>query len=267
MIIFPNAKINLGLNVLNRRVDGYHNIETILYPVEIKDALEIVEADQFVFSNSGIPFSGNPEENLCVKAWHLISRDFNLPPVHIYLHKQIPVGAGLGGGSADAAFCIRLLDDKFQLGLGVSQMEDYARQLGSDCAFFIRNRPAIASGKGDELKEIELNLEHYYLVLVMPAVHVNTAEAYQGVQLGANKGSLSDLPGLQVEEWRHTIKNNFEESIFKKHPIIKKVKEELYESGAIYASMSGSGASVYGIFKNKISLPGLEQDNLVHYGI
>lgn len=267
MIIFPNAKINLGLNIISRRDDGFHNIETIFYPVGIKDALEIVEADEFLFSTSGIPVSGNPEENLCVKAWNLISADHKLPEVHMHLHKQIPIGAGLGGGSADGAFCIRLINDKFKLGLSREAMEDYARRLGSDCAFFIRNEPVLASGKGDIFRDIHLDLKPYFLVLVMPQVHVNTAEAYRGINLNQNSFALADLPALPIEKWRPVLENAFEETIFNNHRVIKNLKEDLYKNGALYASMSGSGASVYGIFKNEISLPELEQNNLVYYNI
>lgn len=266
MIIFPNAKINLGLNIINRRDDGFHNIETVLYPVKIKDALEIVEAQEFRFSSTGIP-SGNPDENLCVKAWNLVNQDYEIPPVHIHLHKQIPVGAGLGGGSADAAFCLRLLNEKFELGISIDKMQDYARRLGSDCAFFVENKPVFANGKGDQFQNIDLNLDKYYLILAMPPVHVNTADAYQGIKPGGSNYSLAGLPNLPLEEWRKTVKNSFEDTIFQKYLQIKKLKESFYESGAVYASMSGSGASVYGIFEQEVSLPELEQNNIIYYGI
>jgi len=267
MIIFPNAKINLGLNVINRRHDGYHNIETVLYPVRIQDALEIIEADQLLFTSSGINIPGNPAENLCLKAWHLISEDLNLPKVHIHLHKQIPIGAGLGGGSSDGAFCIRLLNEKFNLSLTVEQMEDYARRLGSDCAFFIKNQPVIATGKGDEFETINLSLEKYFVVLLMPSVHVNTAEAYRSIQPQVSDCVQKDLPDLPVEVWKEVLVNDFEVPIFKSHPVIGELKNVLYEKGALYASMSGSGASVYGIFKDKIRMPDLERENLIFYGI
>ena len=266
MIIFPNAKINLGLNIINRRDDGFHNIETVFYPVKIKDALEIVEAEQFLFSSTGIP-SGDPAENLCVKAWNLIARDYKVPAAHIHLHKQIPVGAGLGGGSSDAAFCLRLLNEKFELGMSVHQMQDYARQLGSDCAFFIENKPVIAGGKGDQFMDIQLQLDKYYLILAMPPVHVSTADAYQGIKPGGSNFSLEGLTDLPLEEWRESLKNTFEDTIFEKYPQIKKLKESLYDAGAVYASMSGSGASVYGIFDKEVRLQELEQNNIMYYGI
>lgn len=267
MIIFPNAKINLGLNIINRRDDGYHNLETILYPVKIKEALEIVEADELLFTTTGIKIPGISEENLCLKAWNLISKDVGLPKVYIHLHKQIPVGAGLGGGSADAAFCIRLLNEKFNLGFSVSRMQDYARQLGADCAFFIENRPILASGKGDVFENISLNLEQYFLVLVMPPVHVSTAMAYGNVKTRSSNFDLQRLGNLPVEKWKDFLVNDFEYSVFQTFPLIKDIKEYLYQAGAVYASMSGSGASVYGIFKEKTVLKELEQDNLLFYDI
>lgn len=267
MIIFPNAKINLGLNVINRREDGFHNIETILYPVKIQDALEIIESDQLVFTSSGINIPGNPEENLCLKAWHLMSEDMDLPKVHIHLHKQIPVGAGLGGGSADGAFCIRLLNEKFNLSLTVQQMEDYARGLGADCAFFIKNHPVVARGKGDEFSTTNLSLNKYFIILVMPSVHVNTADAYRSIQPHASGFALKDLESLAVKDWKEVLVNDFELPIFKSHPAIEDVKKSLYEAGALYASMSGSGASIFGIFNDETRLPNLENDNIVFYGV
>jgi len=267
MLTFPNAKINIGLNVLSRRSDGYHNLETIFYPVKIKDALEIIEADELSFETSGIEIPGYANENLCLKAYDLLKQDFDIPPVKIHLHKQIPIGAGLGGGSADAAFFIRLMNEKFSLTLNAADMEAYARQLGADCAFFIRNEPVFAKGKGDEFEAIELDLSGYYLVLVMPPVHVSTGEAYRGVKLHEPEISLKKLIKLPVEEWQSSIKNSFEESVFKNHSSIRGVKAELYQAGALYSSMSGSGASVYGIFKEKVDLTELETRNLVFYDI
>src|SRR4051812_15641376 len=182
MLIFPNAKINIGLNVINRRDDGYHNLETIFYPINIKDALEIVVADELSFQSSGLEIPGRIEDNLCIKGYHLLKKDFDLPPVSIHLHKHIPIGAGLGGGSADAAFFIRLLNEKFNLGLTDDSMENYARKLGADCPFFIRNKPVFAFDRGDEFEPVKLDLSNYKIVLVMPPVHISTAEAYGGVE-------------------------------------------------------------------------------------
>jgi len=263
MIIFPNAKINIGLNVINHRLDGYHNLETIFYPIKINDALEIIEADELSFQSSGLEIPGRVEDNLCIKGYHLLKKDFDLPPVKIHLHKHIPIGAGLGGGSADAAFFVRLLNQNFNLGLTDGQMIDYARQLGSDCAFFIQNKPVFAFDRGDEFEPIKLNLSNYNIVLVMPSVHVSTAEAYSGVKPAPVKQSLMELIYKPVTEWKNYIKNDFEDSVFKNHPEIRGVKAALYEAGAIYASMSGSGASVFGIFNEKPDLGELEKNNEV----
>lgn len=267
MLTFPNAKINIGLNVLSRRRDGYHNLETVFYPVKIKEALEVIEAEEMSFETSGDEIPGFANENLCLKAYELLKRDFDVPPLKIHLHKKIPIGAGLGGGSADAAFFIRLVNDKFKLEMDNSAMEAYCRQLGADCAFFIQNKPVFAFGKGDEFESINLDLSNYHLVLVMPPVHVSTGEAYRGVVPGVAQESLKELIGLPVERWRNAIKNDFEKSVFENHPSIRGVKKSLYEAGAIYASMSGSGASVYGIFKENVKLLELEKGNKVFYGI
>ncbi|WP_207422683.1 4-(cytidine 5'-diphospho)-2-C-methyl-D-erythritol kinase [Desertivirga brevis] len=267
MIVFPNAKINIGLNILNRRTDGYHNLETVFYPIQIKDALEVIQSEELSFTATGIEIPGHANENLCLKAWHLLKNDFDIPSVGMHLHKGIPIGAGLGGGSADAAFFIRLMNEKFELGLSLEKMQAYARQLGADCAFFIKNEPVFAFGKGDEFEEVLLSLKSYYLVLVMPPVHVSTGEAYRGVKPQSPERSLKELIELPVGEWKYHIKNDFEASIFNNHPSIRGVKSALYEAGALYSSMSGSGASVYGIFKEEISLPELEIGNQVFYNI
>src|ERR1700743_3444808 len=190
MITFPNAKINIGLNIVNRRNDGYHNLETIFYPVNIKDALEIVESDKLSFDSSGLEIPGRVEDNLCIKGYHLLKKDFDLPPVKIHLHKHIPIGAGLGGGSADASFFIKLMSENFGLELTNDQMINYARLLGADCAFFIENKPVFAFEKGDEFEPIKLDLSKYKIVLVMPPAHVSTAEAYRGVHPPPGTDSL-----------------------------------------------------------------------------
>ncbi len=267
MIIFPNAKINIGLNVIERRPDGYHNLETVFYPVKLKDALEVVESDVLSFESTGLEIPGRMEDNLCVKGYHLLKKDFDLPPVKIHLHKHIPIGAGLGGGSADAAFFIRLLNQKFELGLPDEKMMDYARALGADCAFFVKNQPMFAFEKGDELEPIKLDLSDYKIVLVMPPVHVSTGEAYSGVKPAPAKDSLMELISLPLTEWKKYIKNDFEISIFKNHPEIRGVKAALYEAGAIYASMSGSGASVFGVFENTPDLSHLEENNQVFWDL
>lgn len=266
MVVFPNAKINIGLAVTEKRADGYHNIETVFYPVKVYDALEVIESPVSGFSSSGIAVPGD-DNNLCLKAWSLLRDRYQLPPVKIHLHKNIPVGAGLGGGSADAAFTLKLLNRFFKLGLSEDELETLARQLGSDCAFFIRNEPAFAFGKGDEFGAVALDLSDYYLALVMPPVQVPTAEAYQGTNPEKPANSLQILINTPVDQWKHTISNDFEKSIFSRFPLIASVKEELYRQGALYASMSGSGAAVYGIFKEVTELPGLESACRVFYGV
>ncbi len=268
MILFPNAKINIGLNITERRPDGYHNLETIFYPINIKDALEVVESDQLSFESSGLDIPGRAEDNLCIKGYHLLKNDYDLPPVSIHLHKNIPIGAGLGGGSADAAYFIRLMNQQFELGLSVEEMTGYARKLGADCAFFIENKPVFAFEKGDEFESIRLDLSNYKIALVMPDVHISTAEAYRGVKPALVKESLFDLIAEQpITEWKRYIKNDFELSIFKNHAEIRGVKASLYEAGAIYASMSGSGASVFGIFEQTPDLRHLEAENEVFYDV
>ncbi len=216
MITFPNAKINIGLNIISRRDDGYHNLETIFYPVGIKDVLEIIEADRLSFTSTGLAIPGNSGDNLCLKAYHLMRKDIDIPPVHIHLHKHIPIGAGLGGGSADAAFFIRLLNDKFQLNLSIEQLMDYAMQLGSDCTFFIRNSPAFAHGKGEQLADIRLDLSAYFIALVKPPVHISTAGAYGGVKPKKPHSSLKELIKLPVEKGEGRISSDFEIRIFRK---------------------------------------------------
>ncbi len=218
MILFPNAKINLGLNITERRPDGYHNLETIFYPLMIRDALEVIESNQLSFQSSGIHIPGNDQTNLCLKAYHLLKLDFDLPTVNIHLHKHIPIGAGLGGGSADAAFVIRLLNQQFELNLTFEQMMNYARQLGADCAFFINNKPVYAFEKGDRFEPVNLDLSMYHLVLVMPPVHVSTAEAYGGIKPKPTGASLKEVIKLPIEEWKSQIKNDFEEHILKHIP-------------------------------------------------
>lgn len=267
MIVFPNAKINIGLNVVERRNDGYHNLETVFYPVKIYDALEVVLSDKMQFTSSGISIPGNPENNLCLKAYQLIKSDYDLPPVKIHLHKNIPIGAGLGGGSADCGFFIRLLDELCQLDLSAENMENYARKLGADSAFFIGNKPAFANEKGDQFADLQLDLSDHHLVLVMPPVHVSTAEAYGGVQPKPAEFDLKSALKLPVSEWKNFIKNDFESSVFQHHPKIRLVKEALYKNGALYAAMSGSGASVFGIFSQKPDLQELEAANQVFYEV
>ncbi|HEK22225.1 MAG: 4-(cytidine 5'-diphospho)-2-C-methyl-D-erythritol kinase [Mucilaginibacter sp.] len=268
MIVFPNAKINIGLNITARRPDGYHDLETVFYPVKIFDVLEVIEAGELSFQSSGLDIPGRPEDNLCIKGYHLLKKDFpDLPAVKIHLHKNVPIGAGLGGGSANAAFFIKLMNDKFGLGLDEEGMMDYARQLGADCAFFIGNRPVFAFEKGDEFEPVNLDLSAYHIALVMPDAHVSTAEAYRGVKPAPVKETVYDLVKMPVAAWKKHIRNDFEGHIFNNHPVIRGVKASLYERGALYASMSGSGASVFGIFESRPDLGELEKNCRVFYGV
>lgn len=255
MICFPNAKINIGLNVLRRRTDRYHDIETVFYPLTgCRDILEAVPSAAYNLQLSGTGMDCPTEDNLVTKAYRLLAADFDLPPMHIYLHKQIPFGAGLGGGSADAAFLLVMLDKSCSLGLCTSRLQAYACRLGADCSFFVRNEPVFASGRGDVFSDIDLSLRNYFLVLLKPDIHVSTPEAYAGVSPRLPEYSLKELVGQPVECWKDTIVNDFETSVFARYPEIGRLKQQLYEAGAIYASMSGSGSSVYGLFKKPCDL-------------
>ena len=267
MLTFANAKINIGLHITEKRDDGYHNLETVFYPVRLYDVLEINDAERLSCEVKGIAFDGDEKENLCVKAFRLLQKDFPLTEQQIVLLKNIPVGAGLGGGSADAAFLIKMLNERFGLGISTNQMEDYARQLGADCAFFIRNTPVYAFDKGDQFESLKLDLSSYFIVLVMPPLHVSTAAAYAGVKPVRRDVDLRKCVAADVSTWKDHILNDFEVSVFRQFPVIGHIKNKLYTHGALYAAMSGSGASVFAIFDHKIDLPDLEFDNKVYYNV
>jgi 4-diphosphocytidyl-2-C-methyl-D-erythritol kinase len=253
MILFPNAKINLGLNIVAKRPDGFHNIETCFIPIEICDILEFVEHNKKpAITITGIDVPGNPTENICLKAWELLHANYNIASVKIHLHKNIPVGAGLGGGSADAAFMIKGLNDFFKLGLTIDQLEEYASKLGSDCAFFIRNTPAFAEGRGEILTPVKIDIRNYKIILVNPGIHVSTREAYSLVNPKRPLNQLMEFLEKPLTTWQHAIINDFEEGVFSKYPEIAEIKKFLIQQGAVYASMSGSGSSVYGIFRDTI---------------
>lgn len=251
MINFPNCKLNLGLFVISKRTDGFHNIETVMIPVNITDILEIIisPVQHFTFNITGIEISGDIKDNLVVRAYELLKVDFNLPPVEIHLHKIIPAGAGLGGGSADAAFTIRMINTLFRLNLTHQKMEDYARQLGSDCAFFIANKPVIAHGKGDEFEAIDVSPENCFITIVKPEIAINTREAYSLIKPAESGRSLRQIIKQPVEQWRDVLVNDFEKVLFPEYSAINAVKEKLYDLGAVYSSMTGSGSAVYGIFR------------------
>ncbi len=258
MIKFPNCKINIGLNIISKREDGYHNLQTVFYPIAIKDAVEIVEFTNPVavtYTHSGLDILSKEENNLCIKAYHLLKKDFpQLPNIAMHLHKTIPMGAGLGGGSADASFVLMLLNVKFMLGLSQQQLIDYALQLGSDCPFFIVNKPCFATGRGEILNEINLNLSAYKMIVVNPHIHINTGMAFKNIKVGENATNLSTLIQKPIEEWKHFIINDFEKPVFAQYAEIEIIKDQLYKHGALYASMSGSGSTVFGIFNKDIEL-------------
>lgn len=251
MIVFPNAKINLGLHVVERRPDGFHNIETCFFPLPWKDALEIIPSKDTGLTLSGLPVPGDPTDNLCLRAYHLLRKDFDLPPVRMHLHKIIPMGAGLGGGSADAAFALRLLSEMFHLMLDETLLSMYAEQLGSDCAFFLLNRPAIGTGKGNELQVIDLDLAGYFLSVVYPGLEVPTKVAYGGIVPRAPERALTDVLRADPAEWPGLLVNDFEATVFARHPELAGIKNHFYARGALYSAMSGSGSSVFGLFRGE----------------
>jgi 4-diphosphocytidyl-2-C-methyl-D-erythritol kinase len=250
MIFFPPAKINLGLKVLFKRPDGYHELDTCMVPVPLHDILEILPAKEFSFHQTGLTFPGAETDNLCIRAYRLLEKDHALPPVYMHLRKIIPMGAGLGGGSSDAAWVLIGLNTLFDLGLSIKQLEDYAAQLGSDCPFFIANTSQIAGGRGEVLQPVEINLCGFYLKIVNPGLHVGTAEAYAGVHFSSVEPSIKTLVQGPMETWKESIQNDFERSVFERYPEISKIKEKLYAEGALFALMSGSGSTVYGIFRD-----------------
>lgn len=257
MICFPNAKINLGLNIVSRRANGYHNLETVFYPIGLKDALEIVPSESgepYRFFQTGNEIKGNVDDNLVIKALKLISQEKEIPPIDVHLLKKIPFGAGLGGGSSNAAFMLKLLNETFSLGYSEIDLIRLAAQLGADCPFFIINKPAFATGIGEELEEIELDLSNYVFVLVKPDVFVSTKDAFAMITPTQPEISLKEIIKQPVSEWKELMRNDFEASIFPKYPEIGEIKQKLYDNGAIYASMSGSGSSVYGFFEKDIDI-------------
>lgn len=259
MIVFPNCKINLGLQVLRKRNDGFHDICSAFYPVPLRDALEILvrpDLDTPLLHNYGMTVNGASADNLCVKAWQLLKEHHpTMPAVEIHLLKNIPMGAGLGGGSADGAFMLQLLNNRFRLAITDAQLRNYALQLGSDCPFFILNKPCIGSGRGELLSPVELSLAGYKLVLVFPGIHINTGWAFGALTLHQQHADLISTLQLPVDRWKGTLQNDFEVPVFAKHPELAGMLDQLYRSGAVYASMSGSGSTLFGLFA-----PGVNPD-------
>ena len=262
MITFPIAKINLGLNVVERRPDGYHNLETVFYPVPIRDALEVTTMDpQFPspydcdLKVTNISIEGDEQRNLVVRAYQLLKQDFpQLPRIHAHLHKAIPTQAGMGGGSSDCAYMIRLLNEQFHLGLSTQQMQQYAARLGADCAFFILSQPAYAEGIGERLEPIALNLSQYWIAVVRPDIPVPTKEAFSLVHPHHPEKNCRDVVMQPIETWRQDLVNDFEQSVFTLHPEIGAIKQQLYSLGAVYSAMSGSGSAVFGLFREDIKI-------------
>ncbi|WP_160711027.1 4-(cytidine 5'-diphospho)-2-C-methyl-D-erythritol kinase [Chitinophaga solisilvae] len=255
MIVFPNCKINLGLHITRRRDDGFHDLETVFYPLPVTDALEVISAPALTFNSSGIAVPGDAADNLCIRAFRLLQQDYpQLQPVAIHLHKHIPIGAGLGGGSSDAAFMLKALSSKFQLHLSEAALMDYAAQLGSDCPFFIPNRPCYATGRGEILTPLSLDLSSCSFLLVHPGIHVNTGWAFRQITPQTPAYALQEKIMEPVDTWKDVISNDFEQPVFREYPVLAAIKAAMYENGAIYAAMSGSGSAVVGIFpKNKIA--------------
>lgn len=262
MIDFPNCKINIGLHVTEKRADGYHNIETVFYPLPKNDVLEVITSstNETTLNATGIKVTDNSNDNLCIKAYHLLKNDFpQLPAVNIYLHKNIPAGAGLGAGSANGAFTLLLLNKKYNLNLSEQQLIDYALELGSDCPFFIKNKPCFATGRGEILEEINVDLKGYSFLIINPRIHINTGWAFSQITPQQPKYSLKEIIQKPVEEWKRFITNEFQQAACVAHPAIQETIDKLYNANAVYAAMTGTGSTVYGIFK-KEEIPSLEFD-------
>jgi 4-diphosphocytidyl-2-C-methyl-D-erythritol kinase len=266
MILFPPAKINLGLNILRKREDGYHDIDTCMVEIPFTDILEVTKSDSFEFLQTGIKINGAGGTNLCEKAYQLMQNECEIGTVRIHLRKQIPVGAGLGGGSADATYTLLALNQLFQLQLPLDKLKKLASELGSDCPFFVKGLPQIAQGRGEILSTVELDLSNIFLVLLNPGIHVGTKEAYDGVSVSEDVISIEEIVQKPIEQWKELLKNDFETSVFQRHPEIEKLKEVLYQSGAIYAAMSGSGSSVFGLFTNENAAMNFNSTHLIYKG-
>ncbi|MFT5618295.1 MAG: 4-diphosphocytidyl-2-C-methyl-D-erythritol kinase [Arenicella sp.] len=258
MLSFPNAKINLGLNIIEKRSDGFHNIESCFFPIPWRDMLEIIPAEKTSFSSTGIEIPESKSGNLCLQAYNLLKADFDLPPVKIHLHKIIPIGAGLGGGSADGSFALKMLNEKFDLKITSQKLEEYALQMGSDCPFFIENKPVLVLGRGEAFEEIELDLSGKFITLVNPNIHISTKEAYSGIVPKQPEKPISTILGNHISTWENELQNDFENHLFESYEILPRIKSELYDKGCQYASMTGSGSTLFGISEQKIDLVGFE---------
>lgn len=251
MILFPPCKINLGLHILNKREDGYHNLDTLMVQLPFNDVLEIIPSAEFSFSSSGLEISGDVNFNLCVQAFRLMKATYNIPNVTIHLHKIIPMGGGLGGGSSDASYVLLGINELFNLGLEKQKLQELAAQLGSDCPLFIEKTHQIANGRGEILTPFELDLSRYYIKLVNVGIHVSTRDAFSNVHFYDHPEPVSSIVSKPIETWKEELKNDFEHSVFQFHPQLMDVKEKLYAEGAVYAAMSGSGSTMFGIYREK----------------
>lgn len=259
MILFSNAKINIALHILRKRDDAYHDISSLFYPVPFQDIIEIHvnpnEDSGFTFTQSGLDIAGELTDNLCYKAWTVFTNKFGKISARVHLHKIIPMGAGLGGGSSNGAFVLKGLYDLTGSPFSMQELAGLAAEIGSDCPFFIYNQSSIAEGRGEILKKAAVNLEGYFLVIIHPAIHISTSEAYSNIIPDQNRTALKEVISKPIKDWKNLLKNDFEVNIFKRYPEIGDIKTSLYNQGALYASMTGSGSAVYGIFSNEIRLP------------
>ena len=261
MIAFPHAKINLGLSITSKRPDGFHNLETIFYPIPLREAVEIVPSPEPRFFPTGLEVPGKGVDNLVMRAYQLLKKNFpKTGPLDIHLHKAIPLGSGLGGGSSDAAAVLQLINRYFNLEISSSRLDGYALELGSDCPFFMQSSPCFATGRGEILEPVSLDLSGYSLLLIHPEIRIETAWAFSAVKPGAPPSDLKKSILGPVESWVATIRNDFEEPVFQVHPSLQKIKKKLYAAGALYASMTGSGSTIYGVFK-KGALPVIDVEN------
>ena len=260
MIAFPNCKINLGLNIIRKREDGFHDLETIFLPVPFTDVLEIISSDKTELTVTGLPV--NATENLCIKAYNLLQQKFpELTPVKMHLHKVVPMGAGLGGGSSDASFILNMLIEKFELNVNLEELRDIALQLGSDCPFFLINKPCFATGRGEILEPLDLDLTNYKILIINPGIHIDTKWAFSKIFPEERKKSIKEIIAQPIETWKEELQNDFEIPVFAEYLEIEKLKNDLYELGATYASLSGSGSSVFGLFKKEINIDNSNWNN------
>ncbi|MEA1873554.1 MAG: 4-(cytidine 5'-diphospho)-2-C-methyl-D-erythritol kinase [Bacteroidota bacterium] len=251
MLTFPNAKINIGLYITGKRADGFHNLETIFYPIPWCDILEIVPADETIIETSGLLIPGNSDENIVLKAYNLVKADYDIPPVKINLHKQIPMGAGLGGGSSDAVSCLLNLNKQFALAISESKLQEYALKLGSDCPFFLKNTPQFATGRGELMQDVDINLSGKYMLVVFSGLHISTKESFQAINPKPAEFNLLHLPDFVMNKWSNSVKNDFEPYVFQKFPELQHLKTRLMKNGAEFVAMSGSGSAVFAIFSEK----------------